>query len=136
MSKYNPEEYQKNKEKYKQRQQKYKSSHKEVIAKKQRKYRKKHGNKVYKEAIIRRRTKLREKLTIFLSDKSCIVCGENRRACLCFHHKNPEEKKDQIPYMVSKCHSWDTILKEIDKCEILCANCHLIKHNGEKHDAS
>jgi transcription elongation factor Elf1 len=53
----------------------------------------------------------------------CHVCGENHIACLDFHHKDPTKKDfniSQIIYRVSK----ETLLEEIAKCDILCANCH------------
>ena len=55
-------------------------------------------------------------------DKICIKCGETRYYLFDFHHRNPEEKD----YSISD-HSrakLETIKAEIDKCDVLCANCH------------
>ena len=34
------------------------------------------------------------------------------------------EKRDAISNMVNRGYSWKSILIEIDKCDIRCANCH------------
>jgi len=31
-------------------------------------------------------------------------------------------------------HSWETIMKEIDKCITLCANCHREEHYNKKNN--
>ncbi len=44
-----------------------------------------------------------------------------------FDHKNPTEKYRGISRMAYTCCSWEkTILPEIDKCRLLCTNCHRI----------
>jgi hypothetical protein len=47
-----------------------------------------------------------------------------------FHHKNPAEKERDPSKMLNS--SWDRLKAELDKCELLCANCHrLVHHNWE-----
>lgn len=46
-----------------------------------------------------------------------------------FHHVNPQEKEVAISKIMS--HSWDSIKHELDKCILLCSNCHRIEHNKE-----
>jgi hypothetical protein len=72
----------------------------------------------------RHRIKVRKLLLEFLSLKSCIDCGENDPIVLEFDHKSPNKKFKQISSMLSGHYSWDSVLKEIKKCEIRCANCH------------
>jgi len=45
-----------------------------------------------------------------------------------FHHKDPSEKEKSIARMLSR--KWDRLKVEIDKCVLLCANCHRIVHHG------
>lgn len=60
---------------------------------------------------------------ILLSSK-CKYCGESDIRCLEFHHRNPKKKKFKISEATGRGLSLKTIVKEIKKCDILCANCH------------
>lgn len=47
-----------------------------------------------------------------------------------FHHVNPEEKEVHPSQALQK--SWENFKLELDKCILLCANCHrLVHHNWE-----
>jgi hypothetical protein len=61
----------------------------------------------------------------------CIKCGEKRSYVLDFHHRDPEEKADVLSHMI-KSASESSILKELAKCDVLCANCHREFHYLEK----
>ena len=70
------------------------------------------------------------KFAEFKATKSCIKCGENHPATFDFHHvvRHPDNKK------VSKLlqsHNYGAARKEIQKCIVLCANCHRIEHGKE-----
>jgi len=63
---------------------------------------------------------------IKLMGGGCERCGfDESPAALEFHHIDPETKEfcvgEKLP-----CFSWDRILAEIAKCQLLCANCHRI----------
>jgi len=53
----------------------------------------------------------------------CKVCGEQHPACLDFHHRNPSLKEGLISKLVCRV-SKEKILAEIEKCDVMCANCH------------
>tara|TARA_R110000868_G_scaffold307171_1_gene568627 strand:- start:11 stop:946 length:936 start_codon:yes stop_codon:yes gene_type:complete len=58
---------------------------------------------------------------------SCIKCGYNKNiTVLEFHHLNPEEKEVTPSQLNGK--SWEKLKKEIDKCILLCSNCHREEH--------
>ena len=58
----------------------------------------------------------------------CEICGESHPACLDFHHRDPEEKDIEIARAVNRGRSIEKIKQEIDKCQVLCANCHRKLH--------
>jgi hypothetical protein len=44
-----------------------------------------------------------------------------------FHHLDPTQKDFTIARIIGR--SWDKIIPELDKCVLLCANCHRLRHN-------
>jgi len=57
-------------------------------------------------------------------------CGENNYACLDFHH-NSGNKEKNISRMVNGSSSLQTIQNEMEKCIVVCSNCHRKIHNKE-----
>jgi len=72
----------------------------------------------------RHRIKVRSKVLQFLSDKKCRDCGETDPIVLDFDHKKSSTKFKSIARMLAGHYSWDSVLAEIGKCDIRCANCH------------
>ena len=62
--------------------------------------------------------------------RCCAKCGDTRVYVLDFHHKDRDEKDFTIGRL--KKGSLDLIQNEIDKCAVLCANCHREFHYLEK----
>lgn len=60
----------------------------------------------------------------------CVICGENTPQCLDFHHNDPNEKDFNLAQAPYSGMSLDSIKKEIEKCTVLCANCHRKRHAG------
>jgi len=57
----------------------------------------------------------------------CEICGYVKTPeALQFHHVCPMEKEFEI----SEKMSWEVIEVELDKCALLCANCHIEVHSG------
>ena len=75
-----------------------------------------------------RRLRLKIKSVEYLGGK-CVKCGYDANiAALTFHHIEPDNKDFNISsHKNSK--SWVEISKELDKCIILCANCHNVEHS-------
>ncbi len=73
----------------------------------------------------RRRTKLR---LIEYKDGVCQQCGycKNVPGAYDFHHRDPKEKSFRIGGATLK---WETLKKEVDKCDLLCKNCHAEVHD-------
>lgn len=62
--------------------------------------------------------------------EKCGYAGENL-ASLEFHHRVGSQKKFQISVFLSrrpKDISWEMAILEIDKCDVLCSNCHFLIH--------
>lgn len=58
----------------------------------------------------------------------CAECGFNKHpAALEFHHVN-QDKEFTIGAVSNK--SWEVIKKELDKCMLLCSNCHRARHSN------
>jgi len=79
----------------------------------------------------RNRTKVKKWLEEFKNTLSCIKCGENHPACLDFHHRDPSNKEYTISYMLAGTFSLEKLKKEIEKCDVLCSNCHRKLHYDE-----
>lgn len=62
-----------------------------------------------------------------LKDVPCADCrGRFPRVCMDFDHVRGE-KIDSISRMIRMSFSRDLILAEIEKCEVVCSNCHRIR---------
>lgn len=73
----------------------------------------------------RHRIKIRKRLLDYLSDKFCADCGEDDPIVLDFdHQKAGAGKFKNVSRMLSGHYSWESVLTEIKKCQIRCANCH------------
>lgn len=61
-----------------------------------------------------------------LKEKSkCKYCNENHSQCLDFHHIDESTKVDNISIIVrNPKYSMEDLLLELDKCDIVCVNCH------------
>lgn len=77
---------------------------------------------------------LRDWLMRYKAEVSCVVCGEDHPAVLEFHHRDPGTKRYELSVMVSRAMTISSMLEEIDKCDVLCANCHRKLHNAFKYD--
>ena len=60
-------------------------------------------------------------------------CGFKHPAAIDFHHRDPKEKEFTVSQMLRRGKTEKQMLKEIAKCDTLCANCHRIHHHDEKH---
>jgi ActR/RegA family two-component response regulator len=61
------------------------------------------------------------RLIAYFRTHPCIDCGEADPIVLEFYHLR-DKKFDISNRLVSV--RWETILQEIEKCEVVCANCH------------
>ncbi len=67
-----------------------------------------------------------KRLLEYLLDKECLRCGIKDLRILTFDHLNAKTKSTTVSTLVHKGYSWDRIMKEINKTQILCLSCHMI----------
>lgn len=62
----------------------------------------------------------------------CTACAQKFHPSVYeFHHKDPSTK-DRDPSKMLQL-SMERLTEELDKCILLCANCHRFEHNGDKY---
>lgn len=78
--------------------------------------------KCYNRITLERQHQLKQKYIDYKGGK-CEICGYNKCiSALTFHHINPDEKEFTISHRQSI--SFENMKAEIDKCQLLCCNCH------------
>ena len=80
----------------------------------------------------KRKIEMRQWFREYKKVLSCQKCGENYINCLEFHHMDSKNKDFGISDSIWRMgYSRNKILSEIEKCTVLCANCHRKQHSGE-----
>jgi hypothetical protein len=82
--------------------------------------------------VLNRQREFKKKL-VDLKGGKCIKCGYNKsNAALQFHHIDPEKKDFNFSKYrnTSFEKNKDAILAELDKCILVCANCHAEIHSN------
>lgn len=91
-------------------------------------------NKNYREGRVAYTIGLREQRANFVNEiksKGCSICGYSKcLKALTFHHKDESQKLNTVANLVSSSASIEVISAEIEKCILVCQNCH-----HEIHDA-
>jgi hypothetical protein len=73
-----------------------------------------------------RKLEQRKKIDEYKASKGCAICGEKDPRCLDLHHKDPSEKEFAISQGCG--YSPTRLIKEMEKCVVLCSNCHRKLH--------
>ena len=74
----------------------------------------------------------REYVRAFLKDNPCVLCGYSDIRALEFDHIDPMKKRFKISRIIQRGNSIKCLQTEMDKCQVLCSNCHRIKTYEEK----
>lgn len=69
------------------------------------------------------RAKARALVDTYLSTHPCVDCGEDDPVVLDFDHVRGQKYKD-VSRLVARAARLYVISREIEKCEVRCANCH------------
>lgn len=65
-------------------------------------------------------------------EKSCQLCNESCYATLTYHHVNKEDKVECVTEMIRqpyKKYDREDVIEEINKCALICSNCHSKIHS-------
>jgi len=84
-------------------------------------------NQKRNQALSLKRKELKRQAVEYKGNK-CIDCGNTYPDCVYdFHHLDPKAKDFSIAK--KSWVSFDSIKDELDKCILLCSNCHRIRHH-------
>lgn len=77
--------------------------------------------KIARRAMLER---VRPVMLAYLKDHPCQDCGETDPIVLQFDHRDPSKKETEVSALLRSGNSWKRIMREIVKCDVVCANCH------------
>ena len=106
-----------NPEKWAEQRKRYRAKHPEVDARNRVRYRVER-----KEYEVARRKRLSRWIDEYKVECGCSFCGLDIPWCLDFHHLEPGEKEYNMSQIVRV--GWKRTLVELEKCVVVCANCH------------
>ena len=90
------------------------------------------SNKEYIRTKQREDKRIRKLWAIEYLGGACNSCGQIYHPSVYeFHHKDPSTKDRDPSKMLSL--SKEKLQQELDKCVVLCANCHRMEHHGENY---
>lgn len=68
----------------------------------------------------------RKQKLVEIKGNKCQKCGYKRcLRSLSFHHRNPTDKSFSLDARTIQSKTWTLVLEEVDKCDLLCLNCHM-----------
>ena len=79
------------------------------------------------KATRRHRLKRREFLFEYKKQHPCVYCGQSNPLMLDLDHIDRSTKKGVPAMMVTGGCKWSSVLEEIEKCQVVCSNCHRVK---------
>ena len=84
------------------------------------------------QAVTIKRRAIKKALVLYKGGK-CEICGYNKcMRALEFHHLNPNEKDFTLSRYLTR--EFSDLKKEVDKCILVCSNCHAEIHDKEEQD--
>jgi hypothetical protein len=71
---------------------------------------------------------MKRRCTDYLGGR-CVRCGYDKCIkAMTFHHRQPEAKEFSVSQMLDR--AWPVLVAELNKCDLLCFNCHMEEHCG------
>lgn len=108
--------------------------HKQAVLKSNRQSYQKHRESYVVQAG-KRNAAYKMKGIIYLGSK-CMKCGISHPAVLQFHHREPENKSFNVSTALCAPtkYPWEIMKTELDKCDLICSNCHDFHHNNRFYE--
>ncbi len=77
---------------------------------------------------LNKREKMKERCFKYLGGKVCSECKSDTFNPICyeFHHRDPNRKSFVISSVLGTSIPWEELKKELDKCDVVCRNCHMV----------
>lgn len=82
--------------------------------------------KTVRERNVRTRERNQQLFLEYLKQQKCTDCGTTDYRVFEFDHIGNDKRCD-VSILVGGGWKWETIKQEIDKCEVVCCNCHRIR---------
>lgn len=80
---------------------------------------------------VKRSQKRKKELAVERMGGKCSICGYDKcLSALEFHHLDRETKEESPTYVIMRW-SWERAKKELEKCILVCSNCHREIHDAE-----
>jgi protein-arginine kinase activator protein McsA len=86
-----------------------------------------------KRKVRERKVELVEWFREYKRTLKCEQCPGSHEACLEFHHNDPSKKEMTLAKALINGWSKEKIMMEVEKCTVLCANCHRKLHFAERN---
>ena len=77
-----------------------------------------------------RRAVEKDRWNTFKRTLKCTNCNFSHPAALDFHHTDPSKKENIVSNLISEGR-FSAAMEEVQKCIVLCANCHRVHHYEE-----
>ncbi len=88
----------------------------------------------FEKRVRRTKCRIRRKALVELAGKKCKSCGVAYHfSAMDFHHRDPKQKSFGLSFNRMERPICE-LIKEAKKCDLLCSNCHRIRHFNEDKD--
>lgn len=91
----------------------------------------KDNSEMRKKQIADRKVYVRNFIQEYKASSKCKNCPENHTATLDFHHRDSTKKVLEISKAARDGWGIAKLRREIEKCDILCSNCHRKLHHNK-----
>lgn len=75
---------------------------------------------------------LKDKVSEYKASHPCVDCGEMYPSCVMDFDHTGEDKSANVSFLASGNYS-KKVWEEIEKCELVCSNCHRIRTHNRDH---